>query len=141
MSASIDTVAMKLKVLVLDHGLGIPSTLPRKGVLEKILSYLKISTLRGFSDDGRMIDAAVTLGRSAVKMPHRGHGLKRDIQFAIRSFDGMARLRIHSNRGRYVFARDFAGTESKSTASLNNSLDGTFVEWTFELQQLELNLT
>jgi hypothetical protein len=140
MSASIDTIGMKLKVLVLDHGLGIPTTLPRKGVLEKILSYLEISSLRGFSDDGRMIDAAVTLGRSAVRVSHRGHGLKRDIQHAIRTFDGMARLRIHSNRGKYMFSRDFSGHESTSTASLKHSLDGTFVEWTFELKQLELNL-
>lgn len=140
MSASIDRRQSKLTVMVLDHGEGIPRTLPRKGVVEKIQEFLNVASLAAYSNDGRMIEAAVTLGRSAVQQRNRGHGLQRDIQAAIRSFDGTARLRIHSNRGKYTFERDYNGNVSTSTSTAVQSLYGTFIEWTFELPQLGLIL-
>lgn len=135
MSASIDTLQSKLTVMVLDHGQGIPRTLPRKGVAEKIQEFLNVTSLATFSDDGRMIEAAVTLGRSAVQQPNRGHGLQRDVQAVIKTFNGAARLRILSNRGRYSFERDFTGATHVETSTTGQSLDGTFVEWTFQLPQ------
>jgi hypothetical protein len=138
LSASIDIKAKRLTVMVLDHGLGIPRTLPRQGVRERMQRALA-KTIPFLVDDGVMIEAAVTLGRSALQQAHRGNGLRRDIQHAIRQFKGAARLRIHSNRGLYIFERLPDGSLRSRTSASVQSLDGTFVEWTFDLPELELN--
>ena len=140
MSASVNAEDSKLTVMVLDHGQGIPKTLPRT-IIERIRKHLIVPKITSLSDDGEMIEAAVQLGRSSLKQANRGHGLQRDIQAAVQRFDGAARLRIYSNRGRYVFERQFDGGTSESTATIAQSLDGTFIEWTFMIPQLGFRLT
>jgi len=137
LSACIDAKLKRLTVMVLDHGIGIPRTLPRAGTVERLRATL--NAVPFLVDDGVMIQAAVTVGRSALQLAHRGNGLQRDIQHAIRQYKGTARLRIHSNRGLYVFERFTNGTTNARTAASIHSLDGTFVEWTFDLPELELN--
>jgi hypothetical protein len=139
MSASMNIEESKLTVMVLDHGLGIPKTLPRT-ITERVRHKLSFPAITSSSDDGAMIEAAVQLGRSSVMKPNRGHGLQRDIHAAIRNFDGKAKLRIHSNRGKYVFEKNFEGEQSTMSATIKKSLDGTFIEWTFALPQLGLRL-
>jgi len=112
MSASIDHDENTITIMVLDHGLGIPRTLPQKGLneneskrsfLKRLTSLLGIDSIAGFSDDARLIKAAKELGASQTGDRHRGHGLTRDIQFLTTEVGGKAKLRILSNKGCYVF--------------------------------------
>lgn len=132
MSASFDKERSALTIMVLDHGRGIPSTLGRRGAKESIRQYLK-SLGPIINDDGKMIEAAMQLGRSSVEEDYRGHGLSRDIRQIVNTFSGRARLRIFSNKGQYVFTRDGSGRTSVQTTTKKYSLQGTFVEWRFEL--------
>jgi hypothetical protein len=139
MSASINFASSTITMMVLDHGAGIPRTLPRKGRRERVREFLNVTTLDGYVDDSKMIEAAVVLGRSSTGHSHRGHGLYRDIQRFVQSVEGVARLRIQSNRGSYIFTKSAKG-EGVLLANHRNSLDGTLVEWKFELPQLGLPL-
>jgi hypothetical protein len=149
MSASIDFKASTITLMVLDHGVGIPRTLPQKPLgdvkkeefLRSLRNYVKVKSLVGFNDDARMIDAAVFLGRSRTNQPNRGHGLSRDIQRLVRSIDGRASLRIYSNRGRYWFEKESTGAERTTLKNWKISLEGTFVEWKFEIPHTNSVLT
>lgn len=132
MSASFDKERSALTIMVLDHGRGIPATLGRRGAKENVRQYLK-SLGPIINDDGKMIEAATQLGRSSVEEDYRGHGLTRDICQIVNTFGGRARLRIFSNKGQYVFTRDSPGKTSVQTTTKKYSLQGTFVEWRFEL--------
>jgi len=132
-SASIDSINGKLTVLCLDHGVGIPKTLPRKNG-EALRSYVQIvgDVLK---DDAKMIQAAVELRRTSTGKRHRGHGLTRDIRRVVESHMKGGRLRIFSNKGMYSYRKNPDGSESVSLNRLPVSLDGTFIEWVIEDNQ------
>lgn len=133
MSASINFDSSTITVMILDHGVGIPRTLPRKAKLELVRNFLKVATLDGFSDDARMIEAAIALGRSSTGQVNRGHGLYRDIQKYVRDSSGNSRLRIHSNRGSYIYSKSSDGSSRSDLNNFAASLEGTFVEWKFKI--------
>ena len=135
-SASVDAANGRMSVLCLDHGVGIPKTLPRTNG-EELRSYF--SSLDGVvKDDARLIQAATKLKRSRTKKRNRGYGLQRDIQRYVSSHDSKASLRIFSNKGMYRFNKDRDGRESVELRSLRTSIGGTFIEWVIEDYAREL---
>ena len=132
MSASVDIKSSRLTVLFLDHGVGIPKTLPKSDVWEEVRGYLAKRGLDIFSDDARLIEAAVSVERSRSGEDFRGNGLKNDIQGYIESHDAKGKLRIMSGRGQYVFEKDANGREEVVTSKLARRIQGTFIEWVIE---------
>lgn len=129
-SASIDPGSGKLTVLCLDHGVGIPKTLPRKNG-EALRNYVAaVGDI--LKDDAKMIQAAVELRRTSTRKRHRGHGLTRDIRRVVASHRFGGRLRIFSNKGMYSYQKTADGREVVSLGGLPHSLGGTFIEWVIE---------
>ena len=129
-SASLDVSSSKLTVLCLDHGVGIPNTLPRtnKEVVRKLFSGLGGIV----KDDAKMIRAATELTRSSTGRKNRGYGLQRDITRYVSKHDSAGRLRIFSNAGMYIFEKDRSGRESINLMNHTHPIFGTFIEWTIE---------
>lgn len=138
-SASVDAGNSRLTVLCLDHGVGIPKTLPRKNA-EAVRKYLA-----GFGsivedvvkDDAKMIQAATQLKRSSTERRNRGYGLQRDIRRYVASHNSKGRLRIFSNSGMYCFEKERSGQELTSLKNSSRSIGGTFIEWVVEDYAME----
>lgn len=130
MSASVDLKARRLVVMFLDHGSGIPRTLPRSGIWEDVRGALSAVPLGSVvKDDARLIDAAVNFQRSQTGQSHRGHGLKDDVKGYIESHRAYGRLRIISRRGQYIYERDAEGSDKSQLNTISDDLVGTFIEW------------
>lgn len=133
MSASVDVSRRRLVVMFLDHGVGIPRTLPRSTLWEDLrgnLSFEGIATI--LKDDARLIETAVTAQRSKTGEGHRGHGLKDDVKGYIDAHTAYGRLRILSRRGLYLYERSPDKSERTSLAALPLDFEGTFIEWTIQ---------
>ncbi|MGQ4659625.1 hypothetical protein [Lysobacter sp. F6437] len=129
-SASVNPESGKLTVLCLDHGVGIPHTLPKKNS-EELRSYVKLvgDILK---DDAKMIKAAVELRRTSTKKRNRGYGLTRDIRRLISSSKHGGRLRIFSGKGMYCYERGIGGAEAVHLSNLSRPIGGTFIEWVID---------
>lgn len=126
-SAGIDRATQTLTVMCFDQGVGIPTTLPRSGLMESARRYM---ASRG-SDDASMIEAAVRAPRTKTMLGHRGKGLREDILRWAKAHDSNAELRILSNRGEYRYSRSRKGTDAHNKKPKSQSIGGTFIEWTF----------
>jgi hypothetical protein len=126
MLGHINKLRRELKVMIVDQGIGIPRSLPRKYTMEVIAHAL---SLLGFMSptDSEMIRAAMEVGRSRMGQENRGKGLN-DLKKLIQVC-GSGRLRILSNRGEYVYTE--GGAERLVTH--DDSINGTFIEWTVPL--------
>lgn len=132
-SASIDPGSGKLTVLCLDHGLGIPKTLPRTNG-EALRSYVAaVGDI--LKDDAKMIQAAVELRRTSTKRRNRGYGLTRDIRRVVASHGFGGRLRIFSNKGMYAYSKGANGVETVDLRALSRPVGGTFIEWVIDNYQ------
>jgi hypothetical protein len=129
-SASVDRTLNKLTVLCLDHGVGIPKTLPRKN-LESFRLVLDRVGSGVLKDDARMIKAAMSLERTATGRRNRGYGLQRDIKRYAARNRSAARLRIFSNSGMYRYEKS-AGGDNETLVRLPRSIRGTFIEWVID---------
>ena len=146
MSASIDMATGAIIVMVLDHGVGIPRSFPRKApagmakrmFMLQIAKFLSARSMSRFDDDVGMIEAAIELGQTSTGFLNRGHGLTRDIKALPIQIGGTAKLRIVSNRGVYIYTHSGDGTENVRAENRRNSLDGTFIEWQFQNPQMDL---
>jgi hypothetical protein len=104
-----------------DAGVGIPKTLPRKYGWEAIRHLL--SLLPGIlPDDGQMIEAAMTLGRTSTDLEHRGKGLL-DLAKLIDVL-GAGSMAIFSRQGSYSYT-----PTSQSATNGRGFLEGTLIEW------------
>jgi anti-anti-sigma regulatory factor len=129
MLGHINKLRSELKVMIVDQGIGIPRSLPRKHTLEVINDAL--SQLGVFKPtDGQMIKAALEVGRSRMRQDNRGKGLN-DLKKLIQAC-GSGRLRILSNRGEYIYTE---GGKERLQA-YDDSIYGTFIEWTVPLQAI-----
>lgn len=119
----------ELLITFCDLGVGIPETLPRIYTWERIRSVL--SLLPGIRpDDGQMIRAGMTIGRSRTKEEHRGRGLN-----DLRSFIDQANageLHIFSRKGHYRYR---AGGDEE-TFNSNVSMNGTLIKWSVPLDRV-----
>jgi hypothetical protein len=133
MSASVNVANRRLTVMFLDHGQGIPTTLPRSRVWEMIRDRSAQLGLESLTkNDAELIKAALTTEKSRTGDEHRGNGLRHDIRGYVELHQAHGRLRILSRRGRCVYERDPMGHESFQTDPLPVPMRGTFLEWTIE---------
>ena len=129
LSGSFDRDTKIMSVLLYDQGVGIPKTLPSKPVLYKnILRFLNEKRY-AITDQGRLIQAAVKVGRSRTEEGHRGKGLKQILKFSSDSKFG--RLYIVSRKGEYFFDEDCI----EKTNNCSVELGGTFIQWEIKLEK------
>lgn len=121
MTGSYDEQRRRMRILILDLGIGIPATLPRSSNWERIRGL--IASVTG-PDDAEMIAAAVEAGRSSTGAAGRGNGLQEIRQFVEQSASG--RLRILSGRGEVTYEKG-SGRPGKRTFS--EPMMGTLIEW------------
>lgn len=121
MCGSFDPVKGRFKVIFFDQGIGIPATLPRSSHWEKARGLI-LGWGKG-SDDARLIEAAIEVGRSSTRLTGRGYGLDEIRQFIDRNDDG--RLRILSGRGEYIYEK--GGRVHRMIHP--SAVGGTLIEW------------
>lgn len=131
-SASVNVRRNKLTVMFLDHGAGIPATLPRSEIWELVRGFMKKLNADPFKDDAKLIQAALAVEKSRTGLEHRGNGLRQDIKGYIDSHAARGTLRIFSRRGKLVYTKEMDGTEKTEVHSLPTPMLGTFLEWTVE---------
>lgn len=132
MSASVDATGQRLRVMFLDHGLGIPQTLP-PDIVEAAMAAMAIGPLEELiKSDAKLIRAAISLQRSQTGKPNRGWGLKRDVQGYIERHDAVGSLRIVSRKGQYRYRKQTGQRGRISTKALPVPFKGTFIEWIIE---------
>lgn len=115
-------------VMIYDHGIGIPKTIPTSGLFE---FYKKIIENWGIIkiDDAYWIKAAMNVGRTASGLGHRGKGLRDIQQFILSTKTGV--LRIISGQGEYILQSD--GTEQIKNHPI--PLSGTLIAWQIEVKK------
>jgi len=130
MLGHIDKLRKKLKIMIVDQGVGIPRSLPRthRDILPSLLAALKLE-----NNDGAMIHAAMEVGRSRMGQTHRGKGLN-DLKQII-DLCQAGTLRILSKKGEYVY-RVRNGLAISDVKGHTVSLNGTLVEWTIPLDAI-----
>lgn len=131
MSASVDVNENRLRVMFIDHGRGIPNTLPKSRIWENVRSQIARLGLE-IKNDAELIKAALTTERSQTLDDHRGRGLKQDVRGYIESHKAKGTLRIISYRGKCKLEKHADGEEVFETETLPLPLRGTFIEWTIE---------
>lgn len=139
MSASVDQTGKRLRVMFVDHGLGIPRTLSLERVERFRRSAAAILPLGELlKNDAKLIEAAMVLNRSSTEELHRGFGLNRDVQGYIENLDVAGRLRIFSKRGQYTYSKNPGEKGRVKMSESPVSFDGTFIEWIIEDYAVEL---
>jgi hypothetical protein len=126
-SASYNSKNREFTVIVFDQGLGIPGTLPKKGLKEQFSGFL--------NDDARIIELAFDLPRSETGLEYRGRGLQENVRAYIEDHESDGALSVISNKGLYVYMKK-AGKITTSGRNERLSLRGTLVEWHVCLEKL-----
>ena len=131
MLGHINRLSKNLKIMIVDQGIGIPRSLPRKHaeVLRSLFTKLGLAQ----EDDGNMIHAAMELGRSRLEQSHRGKGLN-DLKQII-NICNAGTLRILSKKGEYRY-RIRGGKVEERALTHDESLNGTLVEWIIPLNAI-----
>lgn len=128
LSGSFNNDNRVMTVLLYDHGVGIPKTLPSKPFWSDIENFIKEKNYK-LTNKGRLIQAAVEMGRSKTKLKHRGKGFRQILKFSTDSRFG--KLYIVSRDGEYLFNEDC----DVITRSCPVELGGTFIRWEIKLQE------
>lgn len=129
----------KLHVAFCDLGMGIPRSLPRIGD-ETAVGWMEMlrGFLQGFTQDkheAALIKAALEIGKSRTKEPHRGLGLKQIVD-TVALAPGSSVL-IFSNRGAYELIPDRRIRER--LIQFDDSIMGTLIQWSMPLHHREDN--
>lgn len=119
----------ELTITFCDLGVGIPATLPKLYPWEKIRAALSVLPMMT-PNDGDMIKAAMTLGRSVTRESHRGKGLN-DLRRLI-DIAQAGELHIFSDRGAYKYGAN--GVES--VQNYHESIQGTLLKWTVPMDRV-----
>ena len=122
-----DPVNRRITLVIYDHGITIPVSLPRKWTLDHLSQVcLALFRLPFRADDptfdGQAIDAAMVIGATSTGQSNRGRGLAKIKEIIGRCPEG--RLRIVSGCGECTYNAD--GT--KIVANHDIPLMGTYVE-------------
>lgn len=117
MSGSYHHDEKRMTIMIYDHGVGIPATLPKSSLWERINGVFESN------DDSAMIKAAMQVGRSATNQSYRGKGLADIQKFILESGGGV--LRVLSGKGEYsITSRGIEKVVERETR-----LDGTLIAW------------
>lgn len=122
LGGSVDVESQRIKVVFLDQGVGIPTTLPRSQWSSRLPALLQ-GIAGGVEDHGMLINAAMEVGRTRTGQPGRGLGMAQLRDLAASGEDNI--LRIFSNRGSYRFNK----VEGTTITQCADSLEGTLIEW------------
>lgn len=120
LAGAIDYESNVRRIILLDHGISIPGSLPFTSTGQKILQNIK--QLVGIYGHGQQIAAAMEYGRSRTSAPQRGKGLQDVI--ALADLNQRNELIIMSARGVYRYCN-----KSYSTEDFNDVVRGTIIEW------------
>ncbi|HEY5910058.1 MAG TPA: hypothetical protein VJA21_05580 [Verrucomicrobiae bacterium] len=136
LSASYDSGAGELCVMFYDQGAGIPGTLPKWKLFERVKDMF------GTWGDSQKIEAAMEVGRSSSRLKERGKGLQNLLEFARAHREG--RLSIYSSRGMYRMTSKRNGEETGPLTTtqrqdFENSVGGTLIEWSVKLASADEN--
>lgn len=131
MLGHINKKTKQLKIMIVDQGVGIPRTLPRKYKEVMVEFFAKVGVIA--PTDGSIIRAAMEVGRSRTLQTNRGKGLN-DLKEIIDKCQAGS-LRILSKKGEYKY-RIMKGKVEEIATSSEESLNGTFVEWSIPLQAI-----
>lgn len=115
-----------ISVCICDLGIGIPRSL-RKTFPEEVASFFYNKPGKK-KDDHKMIELALTVGRSRTGKSYRGQGLK-DILKVVKE-QGVGLLKIYSNKGVYIYDGKAGQLVSRSESS---NIMGTLVQWRIPL--------
>lgn len=119
----------ELLITFCDLGVGIPETLPKIYTWERIRSAL--SLLPGVNpNDGEMVQAGMTIGRSQTREIHRGRGLN-DLRSLIDQA-GAGELHIFSRKGKYLYSPG----HPEVVENYNVSMGGTLINWSVPLRSV-----
>jgi anti-anti-sigma regulatory factor len=129
MLGHINKKSRQLKIMIVDQGVGIPRTLPRK--YREVMNefFAKIGVVS--PTDGNIIRAAMEVGRSRTLQTNRGKGLN-DLKEIIDKCNAGS-LRILSKKGEYHY-KIVNGRVEETALSTEESLNGTLVEWSIPLR-------
>lgn len=119
-AGAFDSESRELTGIVYDQGLGIPKTLPRSKLWEKIRGFANMAT--GSNDDGQLIKAAIEASRTSTQLSNRGLGLPQILGVIDEIGEGM--LRVISGRGEIRY-----GKSGIQVINHSKSLGGTLIEW------------
>lgn len=135
LTGAVDTETNQVIVCAYDQGISIPASLPHwehwstvEFRAKRFMERLKLSRpLDHYSNDALAIRIAMTIAKTATKLPQHGKGLHTMVEVAERAKYG--RLRILSRNGEYIWE---TGKRPK-TITHEFPLEGTLVEWQLEL--------
>lgn len=120
-ASCLDLRQKRLRFFIYDQGAGIPFTLPKGQLWERIRAFL---SERGvLSDDAHTLRAAFEVGRTSTGQSNRGLGLKRMADVVRNSGSGY--LRIISGRAEIIHYHD----DRIETNGLTTHIGGTLIEW------------
>lgn len=129
----------KLHVAFCDLGMGIPRSLPRVAD-ETSAGWLDV--LRGFlqaftpdKHEAALIKAALEIGQSRTKEPHRGLGLRQIVDTV--SLEPGSSVLIFSNKGAYELVPDRRITER--LIQFEDSIMGTLIQWSMPIHHRDDN--
>lgn len=123
----------RLFIAVCDLGIGIPASLPIVHTMERVREVLARMFPGRRPTDGRMIKAALRIGRTRTGETYRGLGFS-DILEIIDNISGSA-LNIFSNRGRLSYHSSATSRRpSIKIRTFKNSVLGTILVWSFPLR-------
>ncbi|WP_331521806.1 hypothetical protein [Pinirhizobacter sp.] len=117
-----------LYVAVCDLGVGIPGSLPVLHTTEVLQSVFSRMFGNTRSTDGRMIQAALRLGRTRTALEHRGKGFP-DI-LRVLDPEPKGEIAIYSNRGRVMYRAPELEPEM-TRQTFKDSILGTIIVWSF----------
>ncbi|HBF31862.1 MAG TPA: hypothetical protein DDW73_19915 [Rhizobium sp.] len=135
LTGAVDTETNQVIVCVYDQGISIPASLPHwthwnsvEIRVKRLMERLKLSgPIEHYSNDGLAIRLAMTIAKTATKLPQHGKGLHTMVEVAERAKYG--RLRIVSRNGEYIWETG----KRPRTLTHEFPLQGTLVEWQLEL--------
>ncbi len=123
-----------LTICVCDLGVTIPKSLENtwKESITDIAKFFYV-TSKHRNAEGKMIERATQVARSATGEANRGHGFGKIIDFAKKN-EGL--LRIYSGRG--IFYEKWKPV-SKDIRGTRQRFDGTLIHWNIELKNEQVN--
>ena len=128
-TGSYNTQTGTAMIMIYDHGVGIPETLPKSGLTEHYKNLLEKKWGIVDPDDAYWIKAAMTVGRTASGLKNRGKGLNDIQQFVLASRRGL--LRVLSGKGEYTIDQD--GNEQAQPHL--TPLNGTLIAWQVDTKE------
>lgn len=132
MTGEVDVLERRVAIAVYDHGVSIPVTLPTWALFDRVQRFFRpvlgrSPTVGEVEHDGRMIRAALSVGRTSTGLQHRGKGLGRLREIVNQARAG--RLKVTSRCGEVWYQK---GSRVRDRTR-RHSIGGTLIELELQL--------